>query len=127
MLNPSMADEATDDPTIRRCIRFARTWAYGSLAVGNLFAYRSTSPAKLCAVSDPLGPDNEDWLRRLHGESSLTIAAWGNHCRLLGQSSALRRMLGGLHILGLTSLGEPRHPLYLRSDVMPFPWPAPIA
>ena len=43
MLNPSTADEATDDPTIRRCIGFARTWGFASRAASNLFAYRTTS------------------------------------------------------------------------------------
>src|SRR5216683_1489647 len=33
MLNPSTADQSTDDPTIRRCRGFARDWAYGRLAV----------------------------------------------------------------------------------------------
>jgi hypothetical protein len=104
--------------------RVCENLGFGSLAVGNLFAYRSTSPAELYAAGDPIGPDNEDWLRRLHGESSLTIAAWGNHGRLLGRSTALRVRLRGLHILGLTGLGEPRHPLYVRAGTIPHPWPA---
>jgi hypothetical protein len=124
MLNPSTADEARDDPTIRRCIGFARTWGYGSLAVDNLFAYRTRSSAELYAAIDPVGPENDDWLRRLQEESSLTIAAWGNHGRLLGRSTAFGRRLGGLHILGLTGLGEPRHPLYVRAGTIPHPWPA---
>ena len=125
MLNPSTADESTDDPTVRRCIGFARSWGFGSLAVGNLFAFRTSSPAELSACTDPVGPGNDHWLSLLHEESSLTIAAWGNHGRLLGQSTNVRRMLRGLHILGLTELDEPRHPLYIRSGVMPRPWPAP--
>ena len=127
MLNPSTADEWTDDPTIRRCIQFARTWGFGSLAVGNLFAYRTTSPGEICASSDPVGSENDRWLRLLDEESSLTVAAWGNHGRLLGRSSAVSSKLPGLHVLGLTVLGEPRHPLYVRSRVMLRPWPAPIA
>ena len=125
MLNPSTADEATDDPTIRRCLGFARTWGFGSLAVGNLFAYRTTSPAGLYASIHPVGSDNDRWLDRMHQKSSLTVAAWGDHGRLLGRSSAVSSKLTGLHILGLTALGEPRHPLYVRSDVLPRHWTSP--
>jgi len=125
MLNPSTADDLTDDPTIRRCIGFARSWGFGALAVGNLFAYRTTSTGELCASPDPVGCENDCWLTRLHEKSSLTIAAWGNHGRLLGRSSAVTSILTGLHILGLTVLGEPRHPLYVRSVVLPRHWTAP--
>ncbi|MGO9598427.1 MAG: DUF1643 domain-containing protein [Isosphaeraceae bacterium] len=126
MLNPSTADELTDDPTIRRCIGFARSWGFGSLTVGNLFAYRAIYAGELCASPDPVGSENDRWLTRLQEESSLTIAAWGNHGRLLGRSIAYRRTMSGLHILGLTRLGEPRHPLYVDSDVVPQPWSAPL-
>jgi len=125
MLNPSTADEKTDDPTVRRCIGFAKAWGFGSLAIGNLFAFRTSSPAALFACTDPVGPENDGWLSRLHEESPLTIAAWGNNGRLLGRSSAVTSILTGLHILGLTVLGEPRHPLYVRSVVLPRHWTAP--
>jgi hypothetical protein len=125
MLNPLSPDELTDDPTIRRCIGFARSWRFGSLAVGNLFAYRTRSPAELCAFPDPVGSENDRWLTRLQEESSLTIAAWGNHRRLLGRNTAVSSKLPGVHILGLTVLGEPRHLLYVRSNVVPLRWTAP--
>jgi len=46
-LNPSTADHQQDDPTIRRCIRFARDWGFGELIAANLFAFRTKSPRLL--------------------------------------------------------------------------------
>jgi len=48
-LNPSTADEKEDDPTIRRCINFAKQWGwgYGGLIMGNLFSFRATQPSDL--------------------------------------------------------------------------------
>ena len=46
-LNPSTADETVDDPTIRRCINFAKEWGYGQLVMTNLFAFRATKPAEM--------------------------------------------------------------------------------
>ena len=57
MLNPSAADEVRDDPTIRRCIGFARDWGFGLLEVVNLFALMSTNPKTLLDAEDPVGPD----------------------------------------------------------------------
>jgi len=59
MLNPSAADAFRDDPTIRRCMGFAQQWGYGSLSVGNLFAWRSHRPADLRLSEDPAGPENQ--------------------------------------------------------------------
>ena len=51
-LNPSTADAQTDDPTLRRCMGFARQWGYGSLLLVNLFGFRATDPAALSTASD---------------------------------------------------------------------------
>ena len=57
MLNPSTADEKENDPTIRRCIGFAKQWKYDVLHIYNLFTLVSTDPKELerykgCYVSD---------------------------------------------------------------------------
>ena len=63
-LNPSTADETKDDPTVRRCIAFSKMWGYGALCMTNLFGFRSTDPAGLLTVEDPVG-DNDAHLVRV--------------------------------------------------------------
>lgn len=77
MLNPSTADATEDDPTIRRCIGFAKEWGYGTLIVGNLFALRSTDPERLTEHPEPVGPENDAHLMSICGAADQTIAAWG--------------------------------------------------
>jgi hypothetical protein len=122
MLNPSTADETRDDPTIRRCLGFARSWGFGALAVGNLFAFRTPSPAALRLALEPVGENNDDWLLLLRAESELAVAAWGDQGRFLGRGAAIRTSLPMLHVLGTTRLGEPRHPLYLPARTEPVRW-----
>jgi len=121
-LNPSTADESEDDPTIRRCVRFAKGWGYGGLLMGNLFAYRATRPADMIAAEDPVGPDTDVWLTTLAIRSGLVVAAWGAHPFSRGRDKDVVDLLGNMYALGLTKSGAPRHPLYLRRDSKPFLW-----
>lgn len=121
MLNPSTAGAASDDPTIRRCLGFARAWGFGALVAVNLFALRSPEPARLRRARDPVGPDNDRHIRSAARTASLVIAAWGIHGALAGRDLAVRSLLAPHRIscLGLTRSGQPRHPLYLPSDLRP--------
>ncbi len=122
-LNPSTADACQDDPTIRRCIGFARVWGYGGLVVTNLFAFRATYPADLKAAVDPIGPRNDYWIRRMAGQVETIVAAWGNDGTWVGRSAQVQRMLRGrLHCLRINAGGEPSHPLYLPARLAPRPW-----
>lgn len=127
MLNPSTADAFVEDATVRRCITRARRLGAGGLLVLNLFGLRSTNPDRLYTHPDPVGPDN-DWtiLGLLSDDQDPVgpvICAWGAHGAHLGRAA---RVLGLIApyvaqplCLGLTRGGQPRHPLYLRSDVRP--------
>ncbi len=123
MLNPSTADETTDDPTIRRCIGFARYWGYDRLVVFNLFAWRATDSAELRKVADPVGPDNDRLIALLAMDANRVVVAWGNHGAFLGRSKEVVRMLRTLGVplkcLGLNETGQPRHPLFQKADREP--------
>lgn len=118
-LNPSTADETKDDPTIRRCVGFAKRWGYEGIWMTNLFAYRATDPAVMKAVTDPVGPENNQRLQHYYSRSSLVIAAWGAHGNHIGRARQVMRMLHGMHCLGRTKDGHPRHPLYVKGNVEP--------
>jgi hypothetical protein len=122
MLNPSTADAMTDDPTIRRCIRFAQTWGFGSLEVVNLFAYRSTHWQDLRQATDPVGEENDRYLTQAIRHAQITLVAWGNWGTLQSRSDIVLQLFSqhqNFYCLGTTKLGQPRHPLYVRSDVAP--------
>ncbi len=121
-LNPSTADAELDDPTIRRCIGFAKAWGFGGLYMGNLFAFRSTDPKGLLTASDPVGPDNDAVLLQLAQAAGLVVAAWGNHGAWMDRAGQVKSLFGPLSILKLNRSGQPAHPLYLKGDLRPMPW-----
>lgn len=128
MLNPSTANSTTNDATVRRCIGYAKAWGYTGILVGNLYAWRSTSPRALFDVrgsEEQIGPENERHLRGLLRRASLVVCAWGqsgpttlaklyamNLCREGGQFRAL-------HCLKLNNNCEPSHPLRLSKKLQP--------
>ena len=120
MCNPSLADEITDDPTLRRCIGFAQTWGFGTLSVVNVFAYRSPSPGELLMVTAPIGPENDVYLLHTAAQSSCLIAAWGCYGAYQGRDRAILELLAPhtsrMFCLGRNRDGSPKHPLYVRRE-----------
>ena len=115
-LNPSTADEKEDDPTITRCINFAKTWGYGGLCMANLFAYRSSDPSNLRSTQEPIGLENDAWLKKLAKEAGVIVAAWGNDGAYLGRSKLVSSNISNLKCLKINKTGEPAHPLYQPSS-----------
>lgn len=121
MLNPSTADANDDDPTIRRCIGFAKAWGYGGLDVVNLYGYRATNPKELKNVPSPIGPHNDDTLLAIVPYVDRVICAWGAHGGKRGDSVLRKLRQEGLvpMCLAKTKRGDPMHPLYLKADLLP--------
>ncbi|MFT4928999.1 MAG: hypothetical protein ACI8WB_005125 [Phenylobacterium sp.] len=116
-LNPSTADEKFDDPTLTRCINYAKSWGFGGVCMANLFAFRATDPAVMKLADNPVGSQNNKWLKKLASEAGLVVAAWGNDGVYLGRSKKVRARLPNLHCLKINKSGEPAHPLYQKADL----------
>lgn len=119
MLNPSVADAAKDDPTIRRCVNFARAWGYGGIRVVNLFAYRATDPSELNAADDPVGPENDGHIVTESLMAEITVAAWGRSIPRKFEDRAsevlkllLEKSVPRVYCIGMNADGSPKHPLY---------------
>lgn len=123
-LNPSTADATSDDPTVRRCVGFARAWGFGGLLLANLFTFRAADPRVLAACKTPLTFGADHALRDVGLQASLVIEAWGAHAMAssTGRDRHVRALLAGRApraVLGLTQDGAPRHPLYAPAETVP--------
>ncbi len=129
MLNPSTANALDDDPTIRRCVGYARAWGFGTLTVVNLFALRATDPKALYSHPDPVGSENDAVILAAAGRSHQVVAGWGAHGGHLDRGAAVARLLAAagcvVRCLGTTGKGHPLHPLYLKADLQPVSYQPP--
>ncbi|MEE8222704.1 MAG: DUF1643 domain-containing protein [Alphaproteobacteria bacterium] len=124
MLNPSTGDEYRDDPTTRRCMAFARETGHDRYAAVNLFAYRAARPVDMIAAKDPVGPENDAYIRRFASKAKargMVICAWGTDGAHMGREKAVLALLASIGVeplcLRTTNSGHPEHPLYI-----PAPW-----
>ncbi len=118
-LNPSTADAEVEDNTSRVCINYAKRWGYGGLLLGNLFAYRSTDQSALHSEAEPVGPENDTWLKKLQAEAKLVVCAWSANGGYRGRDKAVHSFLHDPHCLTKLKSGYPGHPLYKRADLQP--------
>jgi hypothetical protein len=127
MLNPSSADADVDDPTIRRCIGFAKREGLAGIRVVNLFAFRASKPSALIAHPEPAGPENHGRIMAAIWDAAdagtPVVAAWGAWFHShpgISKSPNVREMVNlatiPLFCLGVTAAGHPRHPLYVKGD-----------
>ncbi|MBZ2149052.1 DUF1643 domain-containing protein [Streptococcus gordonii] len=50
------------------------------------------------------------------------IAYWGNHGRFNNRSQEVYELIGSLNCLDSNKCGEPKHPLYIHSDIKSKPY-----
>ena len=118
-LNPSTANETEDDPTLRRCVNFAKDWGYGKCVIINLFAYRTTNPDELKKQDKPVGYKNNHHIKTESVNAAMVVAAWGNHGFFHKRDEKVLKLLKDIRLkcFKLTSKGQPVHPLYQSKDI----------
>jgi len=125
MLNPSTADENSNDLTTIRCMNFAKKWGFGGIYIGNLYPFRAKSPKNLkkWLNSDEYSLNikvlNGKYVRETMAKSDIIVCAWGNH---QGQPPFWVQEFAGdnLYYLELCKDGAPKHPLgNLSKDLVP--------
>lgn len=117
MLNPSTAGDFEDDPTIRKCVGFAKRWGYSGIDVTNLFTFRATDPSDLRALvkidyARAVGLADGALIEKAKS-ASIVIAAWGINGTLAGRDKdVMNRVLQGteFYCIGRTKNGHPLHP-----------------
>lgn len=129
MLNPSTADEESNDPTVERCERRTLEDDYGGVVVCNIFAWRDTDPKSMRRTGDPVGQLNDatiiETATKVHDEGGQIVLAYGIHGGFKGRGPRVIAMLLTkslpLHVLALTKEGHPKHPLYISYATKPTP------
>jgi hypothetical protein len=124
-LNPSTADAFKDDPTIRRVTGFAHAWGYGGFTMLNLFTYRTSQPKELAKARRADGLLARYVLVRELTRADVAVCAWGDIPRRYYERArwvaALAQSCGHLTVFRIgppTRKGHPRHPLYLKKDLL---------
>ena len=112
MLNPSIANEDIDDPTIKRLISFTREFKHGGFFVANLFTY-ITPYSKTLDTSIGLTKLNLKTIKNLVNKVDEVIYAWGNSIK---EPEELKNLVKNPKCFGKNLNGTPKHPLYLSSN-----------
>jgi hypothetical protein len=132
-VNPSTADAEKDDHTIRKDMGFARRLGWGRIIKANKFGLRATDVNELKVARDPIGPENDLYLREIFQEADVVVFAWGPLSKLPKQLrsrwkavAAIARDAGKTPMCwGTAKDGHPLHTLTLAYDTPFVPWKAP--
>ncbi len=115
-LNPSIASELKDDPTITRLMSRAYKTGYGGLLMSNLYAYVTTNPVHLLNQNDTVGELTDCYLKQMVELSELQLCGWGSFKPVIKRASIVYVMLTNPYCVGINKDGQPKHPLYVSYD-----------
>lgn len=89
----------------------------------NLFAFRATKPQFMKRAVDPVGDDNDKWLRRIARKSDKVVFAWGVNGTFKMRDKHVMGFFPKAYYIALSKDGHPKHPLYLKKNLDPQRYP----
>lgn len=122
--NPSKADAAVNDATVRKLWAYTCAWGYTCLAVLNTNPFRSTDPAHGHIPEETTMECNDAWLQDTMRRAHAVVCGWGNDAdpELARRAVSVMHSLGPLYALKINKNGTPAHPLYLPKNLEPQLW-----
>ena len=115
-LNPSVAGEVKDDPTITRLMSRAFKAGYGGFLMSNLYAFVSTNPDKLLNNANAVGELTDYYIKEMVELSDRQLCGWGSFKAVAQRADEVFKMLTNPVCLGFNIDGNPKHPLYIGYD-----------
>ena len=85
----------------------------------NIFGLRSTDPKQLYTTREPIGRENNVWIKTyLADDCNLVVAAWGNHGDHRKRGEMVYELIKDQKpkCFAINKSGHPAHPLYQRND-----------
>ena len=123
-MNPSRADESTNDATTTMTTNISRRHGYDVHGVVNLSAAIEADSTKLTANDGIADLTNEQALRRaikwIREHQGDIVVAWGASRHLRQRETEVLHLLRSTNLLclGQNANGSPRFPRAIRRDVM---------
>jgi hypothetical protein len=117
-LNPSTANETSNDNTITKVVKIAKNNGYGGVYMTNLFAWVTAYPEELKKCNNPLG-ENNYWLITISGMCKDVVFAWGNFKEAQERSKEVIEnfsMFIQPKCITQNKNGSPKHPLYCKDE-----------
>ncbi len=112
-LNPSVANELRNDPTITRGIVRAGRNNFGGFLMANLFALVSTDPKALLNNGNAIGEFTDYYIKEMVKLSEVQLCGWGSFKPVIYRANEVYKMLANPFCLGINPDGNPKHPLYV--------------
>ena len=79
--------------------------------------------------AEPIGPENDNWIKKAIDQSHLVVLGWGKHGEHLDRDRQVMEILKetiqpltegkALGALKMNKDGSPQHPLYLKKELCP--------
>lgn len=114
-LNPSTANEKTNDATIKRLIRITKFNGFDGFYMTNLFGIISTKPEILVTHPDPIG-DNDRYLKEISEKSLHTIFCWGAFKQAYPRANDVVKMFPNAGCIDMTMENKPKHQLFIAGE-----------